>query len=123
MCADELKAVTSGHDSALRQTCDLHSYDHVTLQYVLSPFLGCIECEMQTIVTNARGVCLSVTRLKSASLCNNGSTDPDTVRGEQSWSQGTLCYTRFLTSTIRGRARDNLAHCGILHISATAERK
>jgi len=45
--------------------------------------------EMQTIVTDDRGVCpsasLSVTRLKSASLRNNDWTDQDAVWGEDSW--------------------------------------
>jgi len=42
--------------------------------------------EMLTILTNVRGVCLSVslsvTRLISASLCKNGWTDQDDVWGE-----------------------------------------
>jgi len=59
--------------------------------------------EMQTIVTDVRGVCLlvylsvcpsiclSVTRLNSASLRKNGWTDQDPICGKHSWAQETLC--------------------------------
>jgi len=57
----------------------------------LTVLLCYIECrihEMQTIVTDVHGVCLSVrlpvTRLISASLCKNGWTDQDAVWGEHS---------------------------------------
>jgi len=53
--------------------------------------------EMQPIVTDVRGVCppvcLSITRINSASLCKKG-TDQDAVWGEHSWGPTGHCVTR-----------------------------
>jgi len=83
--------------------------------------------EMQPIVTDVCGVCpsvsLSVTRLNSASLCQNGQTDQDAVWGERCWR--TLCYTGVLIPPQTGGG-DLLLNFGTLlspHISGTAEAR
>jgi len=60
----------------------------------------------QSVVTDVRGVCLSVCpsvcpsvnlsvmRLNSASLCKSGWTDQDPVRGEHSWGPNKHCDRR-----------------------------
>jgi len=53
--------------------------------------LGCIECMRCSLFLPmfATSFCLSVTRLISASVCKNGWTDQDAIRGEHSrgpWS-------------------------------------
>jgi len=95
-------------DAALQQTCKFNRArlgsvsQHATLWQFL---VNCASWnvfiiirlhqmhETQTIVADGRGVCplvcLSVTRLHSASLCRNGWTDQDPVCGEHSW--GTMC--------------------------------
>jgi len=64
--------------------------------------------EMQTVVIDDRGVCLSVCLSASLSVCHaaqlgfavqNGRTDQDVVWGKQR----TLCWTGILISTARGR--------------------
>jgi len=47
--------------------------------------------EMQTAVTDDRGVCLSVTQLNWASLYKNGQTGQDVVWGQQSWGPKEHC--------------------------------
>jgi len=78
--------------------------------------------EMLTIVTDVRGVCLtvclSVTRFISASLYKNGWTDQDAVWDEHSWKFMKHCVRRDPPTEKKG------AHFQILgppHISGTAE--
>jgi len=69
--------------------------------------------EMQTIVTDDHGVCLSVTRLNSASLCKNGWMDQDHVWGEQSWGPWNIWLDRGsdLPQREGGGVGKHFAHC------------
>jgi len=67
---------------------------------------------VQTIVTDDRGVCLSVSlSVNSASLCTIDRTDQDLVRGEHSWGPKNIALSAVLISQQRGGVGKNFALC------------